>query len=101
MDGLVEELFRLESLKLKALTLIEAPAYDTTVRDQLHLLASSEQSGAEAASSERLLALSQLMRLNTRLRRNLLSTTLSTGSGYTADGHTSDPPAPGRVSVEA
>ena len=101
MDGLVEELFRLEGLKLKALTLVDAPAYDATVREQLHLLASSKQSGAEEASVERLLALSQLMRLNTRLLQNLLSTTVSTASGYTPDGHISDPPAPGRVFLEA
>jgi len=109
MDGLVEELFRLEGLKLKALTLVDAPAYDATVREQLHLLAPTcvgkgdraEPAGTGAASVEHLLALSQLMRLNMRLLQNLLSTTVGTGSGYTADGHISDPPAHSRVVVEA
>jgi hypothetical protein len=104
MDGLVEELLRLESAKHRALVLIDAPAYDASVREQLRLLAESKLSTAGSVSNvERLLALSQLITLNTRLLQNLLSTTplfTISGNGYTAEGRVSPPQAAGRVSVE-
>jgi hypothetical protein len=101
IDGLIEELFRLEGLKLRALTLVDAPGYDDSVRKQLQLLDSSNQLGTEATSVERLLALSQLMRLSRRLLQNLLSTTPATGNSYTSTGLVSDPPVSGQVSMEA
>jgi hypothetical protein len=104
MDGLVEELLRLESAKHRALVLIDAPAYDASVREQLQLLAASKLTTAGAVSNvERLLALSQLITLNTRLLQNLLSTTplfAISGNGYRADGRVSQSPGSGRVSVE-
>jgi hypothetical protein len=101
MDGLVEELFRLEALKQKALTLVDAQAYDASVREQLRLIASSSPLNTEATNVERLLALSQLIRLNTRLLRNLVSTAPQSGNSYTAAGHISDSSAQGRLSMEA
>ena len=53
MDGLVEELMRLENAKHKALVLIDAPAYDATVREQMRLLAASKQQSPQVASVER------------------------------------------------
>jgi hypothetical protein len=104
MDGLVEELLRLESAKHKALILIDACAYDASVREQLRLVADSKQSPPGAVSNvEQLLALSQLITLNTRLLQNLLSTTplfAISGNGYTASGRVSPPNSSGRVSVE-
>src|SRR5262245_38342900 len=104
MDGLVEELLRLESAKHKALILIDAPAYDVTVRQQLRLLDASKRSPTNTTSLEGLLTLSQLITLNTRSLENLLSTTPLVhlcGIYYTAEGRISVSPGPGRVSVEA
>lgn len=104
MDGLVEELLRLESAKHKALILIDASAYDASVRGQMRLLADSKASTVTAPSVERLLALSQLITLNTRLLQNLISTSpvfAFNKSSYTAKGRQSAPATSRRVSLEA
>lgn len=107
MDGLVKELLRLESAKHKALIEIDASAYDTTVREQMRLISASRNfTAAEVSSVERLLALSQLITLNTRLLQNLVSTTpwfAFNRNGYTAKGRVAPATASGprRVSVEA
>ena len=104
MDGLVQELLRLESAKHKALISIDAPTYDASIREQLRLLDASKNALSKTGSVEGLLTLSQLITLNTRLLENLLSTTplvhLS-GHYYTAEGRVSVQSTPGRVSVEA
>jgi len=103
MDGLVEELLRLESAKHEALISIDASAYDSNVREQLRLLAASKDALTSVTSVERLLALSQLITLNTRLLQNLISTTPLFGysaEGYTAQGALPEPPVSRRVSVE-
>jgi hypothetical protein len=103
MDGLVEELLRLESAKHKALILIDASAYEVSVREQTRLLAASKIPMTNVTSVDRLLALSQLITLNTRLLQNLLSTTPLFGlsaEGYTANGALPEPPVARRVSVE-
>jgi hypothetical protein len=71
MDGLVEELLRLESAKHKALVEIDASAYNLHIQTQWRLLAVSKPYGATVTNVERLLALSQLITLNTRLLQNL------------------------------
>jgi hypothetical protein len=90
MDGLVEELLRLEGVKHKALIEIDAAAYDATVREQMRLVAVSRNgASAQAPDVERLLALSQLITLNTRLLQTLVSTTpwfAFNQNGYTPDG---------------
>jgi hypothetical protein len=104
MDGLVEELLRLESAKHKALVEIDASAYDAHVQTQLRLLSTSKGSTDNTASVERLLALSQLITLNTRLLQNLISTSplfAFSKNGYTAKGRISIPSTSSRVSVEA
>lgn len=104
MDGLVEELLRLENSKHTALILIDAAAYDATVRDQMHLLATSGEAIRNVTNVERLLELSQLITLNTRLLQNLMATTPLfnvIGSGYAANGRVSLQKAFRRVSVEA
>ena len=104
MDGLVEELLRLESAKHKALVEIDAPAYDISVREQLRLVAASKGAATEVSSVERLLALSQLITLNTRLLQNLISTSplfAFNKNGYTAKGRASSPVTSRRVFVEA
>jgi hypothetical protein len=106
MDGLVEQLLRLENAKHKALILIDAPSYDANVREQMRLVAESKSSIAPATSPatsvEQLFALSQLITLNTRLLQNLLATTpLFREAGYTAKGRIEQEKFWGRVSVEA
>jgi hypothetical protein len=104
MDGLVEELLRLESAKHKALILIDASAYDASVREQMRLLEDSKASAVTTPSVERLLALSQLITLNTRLLQNLISTSplfAFNQSGYTEKGRPSSPSTSRRVSLEA
>ena len=76
MDGLVEKLLRLEGAKHKALVEIDAFAYDASVQKQMRLLAISRKNPSDGvADVERLLALSQLITLNTRLLQTLVSTT--------------------------
>jgi hypothetical protein len=105
MDGLVEELLRLESAKHKALVEIDASAYEAHVQTQLRLLSVSKGSTDNTTTVERLLALSQLITLNTRLLHNLVSTSplfAFNKNSYTAKGRVSMPAAISRrVSVEA
>ena len=104
MDGLVEELLRLESAKHTALISIDATAYDANVREQMRLLAVSKGSAEPVPSVERLLALSQLITLNTRLLQNLVSTSprfAFNKNEYTAKGRAAAPATSRRVSVEA
>src|SRR5215467_12200806 len=75
MDGLVEELLRLESAKHKALIEIDASSYDANVREQLRLVTVSKVNPDSVANLESVLALSQLITLNSRLLQNLISTT--------------------------
>jgi hypothetical protein len=104
MDGLVEELLRLESVKHKALVEIDASAYDATVRAQMRLLSASRNSTPKVSGVERLLALSQLITLNSRLLQNLVSTTpwfAFNQEGYTAKGRVASSASRQRVSVKA
>ena len=104
MDGLVEELLRLESAKHKALIEIDASAYDASVREQLRLVSDSRRTADKVASVERLLALSQLITLNSHLLQNLISTTpwfAFSKNGYNAKGGHAEPQTSSRISVEA
>ena len=104
MDGLVAELLRLESAKHKALVEIDASAYDVHVQTQLRLLSVSRNSTDKTTNVERLLALSQLITLNTRLLHNLVSTSplfAFSKNGYTATGTIAIPAISRRLSVEA
>src|SRR5919198_530088 len=51
------ELLRLERAKHDALIVIDAPAYDLSVREQMRLLAASKDSIPQAESVDQLLAL--------------------------------------------
>jgi hypothetical protein len=104
MDGLVEELLRLEHAKNKALIQIDAPAYEEGVREQLQVLEAWKGTLQQVQNVERLLALSRLITLNVRLLQNLMATTplfQLSGSAYTADGRAAAAPATRRVFVEA
>src|SRR5262245_47452949 len=76
MDGLVEELLRLESAKHQALVEINPSAYDESVRTQQRLIFQTGTPIVGASDVERLLALSQLITLNDQLLQDLMSTNL-------------------------
>ena len=104
MDGLVEELLRLESAKREALVLIDAAAYEASVREQMRLLTVCRDSCKKVSNLDQLLSLSQLITLNTRLLQNLISTNprfAFNHNGYNAQGNMSAPAVSRRVSVEA
>jgi hypothetical protein len=102
MDGILEELLRLENAKHEALIGIDARAYDENVREQMRIVAGYRQAGASATRVEPLLALAQLITLNTRLLQNLLATTpVFESLGYTANGRLPALSLVSRLSVEA
>jgi hypothetical protein len=104
MDGLVEQLLRLESAKYEALLRIDAAAYEASVREQMYLLSVCKDTRKRVSNHEQLLTLSQLITLNTRLLQNLISTHplfAFNQNGYTAQGNLSAPVISRRVSVEA
>ena len=101
MDGLVEELLRLEDAKHKALVEINPAAYDDCVREQVRALSTIP---AGDVSLERLLSLSQLIQLNKRLLHNLVSTTpwfAFSGNGYSEKGARLTARESKRVLIEA
>ena len=104
MQGIVQELLRLEGAKQKALLEGNAPAYDESVRAQLHALDSASDLTADARlSADNLNALAKMMRQNASLFLNLMSVSpvfLLTRAGYTANGSV-ETPAGGRIQVEA
>ena len=104
MDGIVEALLRLEGAKHTALIQSDANAYDEHVRAQLHLLDSSAGfQDAARKSPQAVLALAKLLRHNTALFMNLVSTSpvfALSRNRYTANG-SADPQIAGRIAVEA
>jgi hypothetical protein len=108
MEGIFEALLRLEGAKHKALIQTDAPAYEEHVRAQLRLLdsASISPSDLETAarkSTQTIGTLSRLIRLNTALFANLLTTSsvfALNQNQYTADG-TMEAHVGNRIEVEA
>ena len=91
MQGIVQELLRLECAKQKALIDGDAPAYDEFVRAQLHFLDSNTtnlESDARRHAGQ-LKELAKAVRLNTALFWNLMSVSPAferIRAGYTAEG---------------
>ena len=70
----------------------------------MRVLSTSAESLRKVTNVEKLLELSQLITLNTRLLQNLMATTplfSVVGAGYAANGRVSLQQTPSRVSVEA
>ena len=86
MEGLVQELLRLESAKHKALIEIDALAYDAHVRSQQHILSISRESVGKVTDVEGLLSLSQLITLNKHLLKSLTSTARETSGRFLKTG---------------
>jgi hypothetical protein len=103
MDGILEELLRLEDAKHHALIDFDPVAYENSVRQQERLVDGIRLSASSASDTETLVALSKLAGINAGLYHNLLSTTpwlVPHKSSYSGNGHLSEPVAAGGFRVE-
>lgn len=102
MDGILDELLRLEDAKHHALIVLDSATYDRSVREQTALLEDSRLSAEASKASDKLLAFSKLASLNTNLYQNLLTTTpwLATPRAYTGSGRMASAPAPRSFSAQ-
>jgi hypothetical protein len=91
MDGIVDELLRLEDVKHHALIGLDSAMYDRSVREQAILLEDSRLSAEARQASDKLLAFSKLASLNSNLYQNLLTTTpwVANAAAYTGTGRIS------------
>jgi hypothetical protein len=103
MDGIVDELLRLEDAKHHALIGLDPATYDRSVREQAALLEDNRLSGEARKASDKLLAFSKLASLNSNLYQNLLTTTpwLAGPDAYTGSGRMSTTAASRSFSAEA
>jgi len=74
MEGILEELLRLENVKHHALLTLNSEVYEGSVSQQNSLIDNTGFSAADKSGSVNLLAFSKLARLNSSLYENLLST---------------------------
>ena len=103
MDGILEELLRLEDAKHHALIQCDSAAYDECVRAQSTLVDDPRISSEARASADKLLEFSKLARINISLYLNLISTSpgfASRGGGYTVTGRIAETPVTRRVLAE-
>ena len=103
MDGIVDELLRLEGAKHHALIGLDSAMYDRSVREQTTLIEDSRLSAEACKASDKLLAFSKLASLNSDLYQNLLATTpwLASPRAYTGTGQMSNATAPRSFWAEA
>ena len=103
MDGILEELLRLEGVKNRALIDLDAAVYEDSVQKQIGLINDPGISEAAHASRETLVAISKLSHFNTSLYENLLATApwiLAASRSYTGQGQIEDPAATHAFSAE-
>src|SRR5438552_1022653 len=103
MDGILDELLRLEDAKHHALLTLNSNVYEDSVQKQSSLVENPGLSAADSAASGKLIAFANLAGLNTTLYENLLSTAPwidGTRGRYTGQGYLTDPPATHEFSVE-
>ena len=101
MDGILDELLRLEDAKYHALIKCDAAGYEKYVREQLYLIDEPRLKGR--ASADKLLAFSKQAILNTSLYLNLVSTqpgVFAPASGYTGHGAAAETSNSRRVLAE-
>ena len=104
MDGILEELLRLEDAKHHALVGLDSAVYEDSVRKQVRLLDDPGISAAARLGSDKLLAFSKIASINTSLYENLLATTpwiVAPSRSYTGRGHIAEPPSTRGFSAEA
>jgi hypothetical protein len=100
MDGILDELLRLESAKREALVNCDSDSYETCVSAQVQLIDNPLVSSEAQNSLQKLREFSRLAGINAGLYLNLLSTApwvaLST-AGYSESGDISEIATPRRV----
>ena len=103
MDGILDQLLRLEDAKHHALIGLDSATYDRSVRAQVALLDDNRLSAEARKDSDKLLAFSKLANLNSNLYQNLLMTApwVANPRAYTGTGHFSTTAAPRSFSAEA
>jgi hypothetical protein len=103
MDGILDELLRLEGAKHHALIGLDSATYDRSVRAQVALLDDNRLSSEARKASDKLLAFSKLASLNSNLYQNLLTTApwVVNPRAYTGTGHFSTTTAERSFSAEA
>ena|SRR6187399_2876141 len=103
MDGILEELLRLESVKNRALIELDSDAYEESVEKQIGLINDPGISDAARSGADTLVAISRLNSFNTTLYENLLATApwiLAASRSYTGQGEINDPAATHAFSAE-
>ena len=103
MDGILEELLRLEAVKNRALIDLDPAVYEEAVHKQIDLINDPGISEAAGTGQETLLAISKLSNFNTTLYENLLATApwiLAASRSYTGGGQMEDPTATHAFSTE-
>ena len=96
MDGILEELLRLEGVKNRALIDLDPAVYEDSVQKQIVLINDPGISQAARTGRETLAAISKLSNFNTTLYENLLATApwiLASSRSYTGQGQIEDPAA--------
>lgn len=103
MDGILEELLRLEKAKNHALIHLDPSEYDRAVQEQLVLIEDPRIREEALSGTRQLRAFSKLARINSGLFHNLLSTSpwLASALGYTGRGRLADASPAGGFSAEA
>jgi len=94
MDGILEELLRLEGVKNRALIDLDPATYEDSVQKQIGLINEPGISEAAHAGRETLVAISKLSNFNTSLYENLVATApwiLAASRSYTDQGQIADP----------
>src|SRR4051812_36141462 len=103
MDGILEELLRLEGVKNRALIDLDPAAYEDSVQKQIGLINDPGISEAARTGKETLAAISKLSNFNTSLYENLLATApwiLGASRNYTGQGRIEDHAATHAFSAE-
>jgi len=103
MDGILEELLRLEGVKNRALIDLDPAVYEDSVQKQVGLINEPGILEAARTGTDKLLAISQLNSFNTTLYENLLATApwiLAASRSYTGEGQISEPAATHAFSAE-
>src|SRR5678815_1513489 len=103
MDGILEELLRLEGVKNRALMDLDPQVYEDSVQKQLHLINEPRITDAACTGADTLAAISRLNSFNLTLYENLLATApwiLAASRSYTGQGQITEPEATHAFSAE-
>jgi hypothetical protein len=103
MDGILEELLRLEGVKNRALIDLDPQVYEDSVQKQVNLINDPRISDAARTGADTLAAISRLNSFNTTLYENLLATApwiLAASRSYTGQGQINEPEASHAFSAE-